>query len=66
MQSYMISNGVIICGNTVKFADGTVLPPCPGKGNNITTINGKIYINGYEFKRGKWRRTIKAIYHMIF
>lgn len=29
-------------------------------GNNITNINGKIYIDGYEFKDGKFKKTLKA------
>ena len=32
----------------------------------ITQINGKIYIDGYEFKKGKFKRTLKALWHFFF
>ncbi|WP_182006343.1 hypothetical protein [Priestia aryabhattai] len=35
-------------------------------GNNITTINGESYIDGYEYKNGEWKRTLKALWYMIF
>ena len=46
--------------------NGKELPPCPAKGNNITVINGRVYINGYEFIRGKWRKTLRALWHKFF
>lgn len=36
------------------------------RGNNITTINGKCYIDGYELVKGKWKRTFWALWHLIF
>lgn len=38
----------------------------PGKGNNSTIINGEVYINGFELINGKWKRTLKAIWHLLF
>jgi hypothetical protein len=32
-------------------------------GFSITTINNKIYIDGYEFKNGKWSKTFAALWH---
>ena len=29
-------------------------------------INNKVYIDGYEFKKGKWRKTIKALWYKWF
>lgn len=34
--------------------------------NVICQINNKIYINGKEKINGKWRYTIKSLYHTIF
>lgn len=35
-------------------------------GKNITTINGKCYIDGYELVKGKWKRTFWSLWHRIF
>ena len=55
----------IIIGKKIVI-NNKELPPCPGNGHNITTINGKVYIDGYEFKNGKWKKTLKALYHKWF
>ena len=60
-----------ICGSTtVKgnqvWIDGVALPPAPCKGHNSTVIDGNVYLDGYEFKKGKWRRTLKALWHLWF
>lgn len=39
---------------------------CMNKGNSITQIDNKVFINGYEYKNGRWRRTLKALIHLIF
>ena len=65
MSNIQISNNVIVKGNQVTI-DGVELPPAPCKGNNLTTINGKVYIDGYEFKNGKWRKTLKALWYKWF
>lgn len=65
MSNIQISDNVIVAGNQV-WLNGEVLPPAPCKGNNVTTINGKVYINGYEFKNCKWQRTLKALWHLLF
>ena len=31
-----------------------------------TQVNNNIYINGYEYKDGKWKRTLKALFYYIF
>lgn len=36
------------------------------KCNNITTINNKVYVDGYELVDGKWKRTLKALWHKFF
>lgn len=35
-------------------------------GSNMTTINGKVYIDGFEYKNGVWKRTLKALFHKWF
>jgi hypothetical protein len=55
---YIISNRVYI--------NGKELPPVPSAGRNSTVINGKVYIDGYEFKHGKWKKTLKALWYKWF
>lgn len=65
MYNIQISNNIIVKGNKV-WINGKQLPPAPCKGCNSTIINNKVYIDGYEFKKGKWRRTLKALWHLWF
>lgn len=65
MNSIQIQDSVVVMGNRVVI-DGEELPPAPCKGNNVTTIDGKVYIDGYEFKKGKWKKTFKAWYYKWF
>lgn len=65
MNNYMVSEGTTVIGNRV-IINGEELPPCPAKGYTSAIIDGKVYIDGYEFKRGKWRRTLKALWHRFF
>jgi hypothetical protein len=60
-----ISDGIMVKGNQV-YIDGKPLPSAPGKGHNTTIINNKVFIDGYEFKKGKWRRTLRALWHLWF
>jgi len=36
------------------------------KGRTVSQVNGKIYIDGYEFKNGKFKKTLKALYYKWF
>ncbi len=60
-----ISNGCVVAGNKVTI-NGVELPPAPSKGYCSTVINGNVYIDGYEFKNGKWKRTLRALWHLLF
>lgn len=64
-MNIQINGHTIVTGNIVSI-NGIKLPPAPGKGCNTTVINNKVFIDGYEFKRGKWRRTLKALWHLWF
>ncbi|EJW13918.1 hypothetical protein M5X00_26075 [Paenibacillus alvei] len=62
-------NGIVINANDkVVFRSGKKIEiPSYIRGNNITNINGKIYIDGYELlPNGKWKRTLKAMWHKLF
>lgn len=36
------------------------------KGSNATQINEKVYIDGYQLINGRWKRTLRALWHFIF
>lgn len=48
----IIKNKVVINGKEYKK---------PGLGNTLVQSNNCIFINGYEFKNGKFKRTLRAI-----
>ena len=65
MSNYIISNNTYVNDKEI-IIKGKRVPSFPRKGKNITVINNKVFIDGYEFKNGKWRRTLKALFHLIF
>jgi len=52
-------NKILINGKEVKLPKGVI-------NTNVTQINNKIFVNGYEYKDGKFKRTLRALFHMIF
>ena len=37
------------------------------KGHSSTQINGNVFIDGYELtKDGKWKRTLRALWYLLF
>ena len=65
MRNHCSSDGVVVDGNIV-YIDGKALPECPAKGRSVTVVNGKVFIDGYEFKKGRWRKTLRALFHKYF
>ena len=61
----VISSGTVVIGNEVTI-NGVKMPPCPAKGHNSTVIDDKVFIDGYELVNGKWKRTLRALWHMWF
>ena len=64
---YSHNENVVIITDRV-WINGEELPPIPTKRKThcTTQINSKVYIDGYEFKKGKWKRTLKALWHLWF
>lgn len=58
---------VMVIGNRV-WINGEELSTIPTKrnGSSITQIDGQVYIDGYECKKGKWTRTLRALWHLWF
>ena len=36
------------------------------EGLDVTIVNDKVYVNGYEYIHGTWKRTLKALWYRIF
>lgn len=65
MNEIMNNFGSIIIDGQV-YIKGVKVPNPPTNCRCITITNGKVYIDGYEYKKGKWRRTLKALWHLWF
>lgn len=65
MNNKCRSKNVVIENKTI-YVGGEKLPECPTDINNITVINEKVFIDGYEYKKGKWRKTLRAWFHKYF
>lgn len=68
MKSIQMNNNntTVVIGNRVWVNGEEIHPSCPAKGRNVTQINGKVYIDGYEYKKGKWIKTLRALWHLWF
>lgn len=63
------NNGIVINGKErYVYKNGQKVDiPDYIKGNNITNIDGKVYVNGYKLKDdGTWKRSLIAMWHMLF
>ena len=67
MSNIQISNGTFVINNRV-VVNGEELPPVPTKSrsHSYTQIDDKVYIDGYEYKDGKWKKTLAALWHKWF
>lgn len=57
---------VNIIGNKV-FVNGSLLPPVPGAKSSVSLsqAGNRLYVNGYEYRNGRWKRTLRAILHAL-
>lgn len=62
--SNIISGTAII--NGIVIVNGVELPPPPTNCRSTTIINNKVYIDGYEFKNGAWKKTLRAWWYLWF
>ncbi len=56
-----LSSHIIINGEAIPY-------PNPNRryGHNITQVNGKLYCDGFEWKKRYWKRTLRAFWHLLF
>lgn len=64
----IISCDVQVINNKIYYK-GNPLPELSKKHqsyNNVTIVNDKLYINGFEWKNNQWKRTLKALWYYWF
>jgi len=67
MNQIQYNNKTINTTSTGVFIDNIFIPYKKGmKGNSTSIINGKIYVDGYELKEGKWKRTLMGLWNLLF
>lgn len=72
-ENVIIQHGAsVFIRNDKIFVNGKVIPPLPSRDgdfritSNTAIINNKVFADGYEFKDGKWKRTLRALWHLLF
>lgn len=69
------NSGIYTIGNkNLIYINGKRLPPPPNQSknncftisNNTTIIGNRVFVNGYEYKNGEWKRTLRALWHSLF
>ena len=36
------------------------------KANSVTIVDNRLFVGGYEYINGKWKRTLRALWHKWF
>lgn len=64
----MNTTDTIIQVNGEVYINCKQLPTCPSnsKRSSINVVGNKIYMNGYEYKNGVWKRTLLALLYNLF
>lgn len=66
-NNVVVNDGnVITIGNQNVFVNGKKYTLPNGKCSSSTVIDNHIFIDGYELKNGKWKKTLRAIFHKYF
>lgn len=67
-MSTIITNGnsIIINDKKIVINGEDFDNPFKGKSTSTSLVNGRIFVNGYEFNNGKFKRTIRSIWYSIF
>lgn len=49
------------------IANGEKIPvPCYTGECDLKVVNGRVFLKGYEYKNGEWKRSLMAIWHWVF
>lgn len=66
-------NLIIQNGQEVRYSkdrivvNGAAIPNPPKfKANSVTIVDNRLFVGGYEYIDGKWKRTLRALWHKWF
>ena len=66
-------NLIIQNGQEVRYSkdrivvNGVTMPVPPKfKANSVTIVDNRLFVGGYEYIDGKWKRTLRALWHKWF
>ena len=66
------NSGIYTIGNkNLIYLNGKRLPPIPESKNknyirNQVVIGNRVFVNGYEYKNGEWKKTLRAFCYSLF
>lgn len=52
--------------NGKLILNGKEIQKPPVEMNDVTMINGSVFVGGYEYIGGEWKRTLRALFHKYF
>lgn len=66
-------NTIIKNGQEVRYSkdrivvNGFTIPNPPKfKANSVTIVDNRLFVDGYEYINGKWKRTLRALLYKWF
>ena len=66
-------NTIIQNGQEVRYSKDrivvngvTIQVPQKFKANSVTIVDNRLFVGGYEYINGKWKRTLRALWHKWF
>ena len=64
----MIQNGqeVRYSKDRIVVNGVTIQNPPKFKANSVTIVDNRLFVGGYEYINGKWKRTLRALWHKWF
>jgi len=64
-MTYIQSDRIGIDSENRTVTIDYITMPLPNKikGNNVAIVNNELYVDGYEYRKGKWKRTLRALWH---
>ena len=52
--------------NGKLILNGKEIPKPTVEMNNVTMIKGSVFVGGYKYKNGKWKRTLRVLFRKYF
>ena len=68
MSGFISHNGTVIRHNNLGVSINGVEIPYPKGvcGNLVTLVDGQLFVDGYELRKGKWKITFRSLFYKFF